>query len=110
MKIVCAFIYETAVTASNMAKENMKKFTSPGLRNPNVGVGFLTLGLMVLLGLMVNVGRAQDRFSWDQALSRDFGTVTNDTSGVTADPGGPSTAGFPPNKPLWYQWTAPVDG
>jgi uncharacterized delta-60 repeat protein len=93
-----------------MANENMKKFTSPGLRNPNGGVGFLILGLMVLAGLMVNVGMAQTSFYSPQVLSGDFGTVTNDNSTVTADPGGPSTAGFPPNKPLWYQWTAPVDG
>ena len=102
---------EAAATANNMAKEIMKKFTSPGLRNSVGGVGFLTLGLMILVGLMVNVGKAQTSFSSPQVLSGDSGaTVPFDNAGVTSDTGAPSTAGFPPNAPLWYQWTAPVDG
>ncbi|HEX3857364.1 MAG TPA: Calx-beta domain-containing protein, partial [Verrucomicrobiae bacterium] len=101
---------ETAITVNNMAKEIMKKFTSPGLRNLKGGASFLILTLMVLVGLMMNVGKAQDSFSTPQVLVGDSGTVSNDNSLAVADIGAPSTAGFPPNKPLWYQWTAPSDG
>ena len=103
---------EAVITVNNMAKEIMKKFTSPGLRNSRGGFGFLILGLMVLAGLMVNTGRAQNNFASAQVLVGSSGAVTNSNFGVTPDqkPGPPSTAGFPPNAPLWYQWTAPADG
>src|ERR1700679_1224867 len=109
--MVHAFIDEAAIITSNMAKDIMKKFTSPGLRNSHGGVGFLTLGLMVLVGLMVNVGKAQTSFSSAQVLTGNSGaTVPFDNSGFTPGAGAPSPPGFPANAPLWYQWTAPVDG
>jgi hypothetical protein len=95
-----------------MAKDIMKKFTSPGLKNLAGTPSFLTRGLMVLMliGLMAVTGRSQTNFASAQVLSGLWGAVENDNTGVTADPGAPSNAGFPPNAPLWYSWTAPQDG
>ena len=93
-----------------MAKVIMKMFTSPGLQNFTGKFGFLTLVLLILLGLTVNVGRAQTSFASAQVLAGSWGSATNDNTGVVADPGAPSNAGFPPNAPLWYAWTAPLDG
>jgi hypothetical protein len=95
--------------ASDMAKEIMKKFTGPGLQNLAGRFGFLAPALMVLL-LTVDTGRAQTSFTTPGVLSGNSGYVVNDNTGVMPDPGAPSTAGFPPNAPLWYSWTAPVDG
>ena len=92
-----------------MAKEIMKKFTGPGLQNSQGRFGFLILGLMILASLMVNTGRAQTNFASAQVLVGNSGAVTNSNFSAV-QPGAPSIAGFPPNAPLWYQWTAPVDG
>src|SRR6266516_1252771 len=39
-----------------------------------------------------------------------FGSVTNDLSSATAEPGEPNHAGFPANATIWYRWTAPQNG
>ncbi|HXI72350.1 MAG TPA: hypothetical protein VNN22_18505, partial [Verrucomicrobiae bacterium] len=94
-----------------MAKEIMKKFTSPEFQNFTGRIGFLTLALLVLLGLMVNTAEAQTSFTSPGTLSGSWGSNGGyDNSGVVLVPGGPSNAGFPPKAPLWYVWTAPVDG
>ncbi|MEY2427332.1 MAG: serralysin, partial [Verrucomicrobiota bacterium] len=68
--------------------------------------------LSLLLGLPVAATSAWAQFSFfsPQAIFGEWGGVTNDNSGVTPDPGGPSHAGFVPNAPLWYTWTAPESG
>jgi uncharacterized delta-60 repeat protein len=97
--------------SSYMAKEIMKKFTSLGLQNFTGRFSFLTLVLLVLLGLMVNTGEAQFSFAGAQVLPGDYwGSVTNDNTVAVPDLGAPSTAGFPSHAPLWYSWTAPASG
>ena len=81
------------------------------LQNLASGTGWVKLGLLMLAGLIVaNAGRGQDSFYAPQPLSGDYGSVANDNSGFKADPSAPNIAGFPPNAPLWYQWTASSDG
>jgi uncharacterized repeat protein (TIGR01451 family)/uncharacterized delta-60 repeat protein len=70
----------------------------------------LRLGLLVWLGLSASVGWAQYSFSGAEVISGQWGGVTNDNTGVVPDPGGPSPAGFAPQHPLWYKWTAPESG
>ena len=80
------------------------------LQNLVSRTGLMKLGLVVLVGLMANAGRAQTNFVSAPVLTGDWGSVTNDNTGVTPDPNAPNIAGFAPNAPLWYQWTAPSDG
>jgi uncharacterized delta-60 repeat protein len=93
-----------------MVKDIMKKFTSPGPWSLLGKTGFLTLGLMVMVVLTANIGRAQFSFATAQGLSGDSGSVVNDNTTSTNVPGAPSIAGFPPNHALWYAWTASHDG
>ncbi len=93
-----------------MAKEIMKKFTSPGVQNFTGRFGFLTLVLTVLLGWMVNSGSAQTNFASPQLLSGDFGSATVDNTGVIADPTGPTIAGLPPTSTVWFQWSSTNSG
>ena len=99
-----------SIVTAKSAKDNMKKFTSPGLQNMAGSLSFLVIGVITLLAMTADVSRAQTSFASAEAISGDFGTVTNDNTGVTADVGAPNIAGFAPNAPLWYQWTAPQDG
>ncbi len=39
-----------------------------------------------------------------------MGSVTNSNTGVVPSDNLPNIAGFPPNAPLWYLWTAPQSG
>ncbi len=90
----------------------MQKLTSLRLESL-VSASLFKLGaiLILLAGLSVNVVRAQDSFASAQVLPGDvWGSVANDNTGVVPDTGAPSIAGFAPNAPLWYQWTAPADG
>ena len=81
------------------------------LQNLASGTGWVKLGLLILAGLIVaNAGRGQDSFYAPQPLSGDYGSVAFDNTGVKPDPGFQGVAGFVPNAPLWYQWTAPADG
>ncbi|MEI9961770.1 MAG: Calx-beta domain-containing protein [Limisphaerales bacterium] len=88
----------------------MKKFTGPKFRGLMERAGFLKLGLVILAGLMMSIGKAQTSFTSPQIISGNWGSVTNDNTGVTSDGGVPSSAGLPANAPLWYSWTAPQDG
>jgi uncharacterized delta-60 repeat protein len=93
--------------------ETQEKFMSWKLQNLASGTGWAKLGLLILAGLIVaNAGRAQTSFYSPQVLAGDYGSVTNDNSSVKppGDPSAPSIAGFAPNRPLWFQWTASSDG
>src|SRR5208282_2825378 len=82
------------------------------LQNLASGAGWAKLGLLILAGLTVaNAGRAQTSFYSPGPLGQtEWGTVTNNNTAVTPDPGAPNIAGFAPFAPLWYQWQAPQDG
>src|SRR6202142_728233 len=88
----------------------MKKITSLRLRNLLRHTGLVKLALVVLAGLMVNVGNAQTNFAKVQTLTGSWGSVTNSNIGVHHDTNAPSIAGYAPNAPLWYQWTPTIDG
>ncbi|MFZ0829365.1 MAG: Calx-beta domain-containing protein [Verrucomicrobiia bacterium] len=88
----------------------MKTFTSLRLQNLLSHTGLVKLALVVLMGLAASIGRSQTSFASAQVLTGDWGSVVNTNTLVTPDAGAPSIAGFPPNHPLWYQWTAPADG
>jgi len=81
------------------------------LQNLLKRASLVKLGLLILAGLLATTGRAQMNFATAQVLTGDWGgPVTYDNTGVTPDSGAPNTAGFSPQHPLWYQWTAPADG
>ena len=96
--------------AKNVVTKTQEKFMSWKLQKLASGAGWAKLGLLILAGLiMANAGRAQTNFNSPQVLSGIYGSVSN--SNLSGSPGGaPSIAGFAPNAPLWYQWTAPSDG
>ena len=110
MKVVMFSGVKFPIVAAKSAKDNMKKFTSPGLKNLTGSFHLLVAGVMALVVMTANVSRAQTNFASAEVLSGDSGVVTNDNTGVTADIGAPNIAGFAPKSPLWYQWTAPQDG
>ena len=68
------------------------------------------LGLFAWVSLAASVGWAQTNFSGAQVITGQWGSVVNNNTGVVPDPGAPSTAGFPPQHPLWYQWTPSESG
>jgi uncharacterized delta-60 repeat protein/uncharacterized repeat protein (TIGR01451 family) len=70
----------------------------------------LCLGLLAGVSLAASVGQAQTNFASAQVITGQWGSVTNDNTGVIPDTGGPSNAGFAPQHPLWYRWTAPESG
>jgi uncharacterized delta-60 repeat protein len=80
------------------------------LRNLASNTGLLKLGLVVLACFAADVGRAQFNFASAYPLSGDSGSVVNDNTSAVLDGNAPSIAGFPANKPLWYQWMAPASG
>src|ERR1700761_5737756 len=98
------------IVTANLATDTMKKFTSTGWQCFTGRLSFFTLGLMASVIMFANIGRAQTNFASAQVLTGNWGTVTNDNTGVTPDIGTPSIAGFAAHAPLWYQWTAPEDG
>jgi len=69
----------------------------------------LCLGLLAWVSLAASAGRAQTNFASAQVITGQWGSVTNNNTGVIPDPGGPSNAGVPPQHPLWYAWTAPTN-
>jgi len=73
---------------------------------------WLKLGLALLVGFAAGAGQAQTSFATAQVLDNAtlWGNVANNNNGVTPDVGAPNNAGYAPNAPLWYQWTAPQDG
>lgn len=99
----------------------MKKFWGQGARNllssaclKDMMAGVLRTGAMLALllsvGLVAVTAKGQNSFYTPQILTGDWGSVTNDNSTNTPDHGCPNIAGFTPNAPVWYQWTAPQDG
>jgi uncharacterized repeat protein (TIGR01451 family)/uncharacterized delta-60 repeat protein len=66
--------------------------------------------MLAWLGLAASVGWAQTNFSTAKVITGQWGSVTNDNTGIVPDTGGPSHAGFAPHHPLWYKWTAPESG
>src|ERR1035437_144449 len=88
----------------------MQKFTSLRWRNLVSNTGLMKLGLVILACFAADVGRAQFTFATAYPLSGDLGSVVNDNASAIRDASAPNIAGFPANKPLWYQWTPTVDG
>ena len=71
---------------------------------------WLKLALLALAGCAANMGQAQTNFAAPLMLAGNWGSVTNNNTGVVPDAGNPGIAGNYPNAPLWYKWTAPADG
>src|SRR5215204_4605528 len=68
---------------------------------------------MLACGFGLNLATAQpanDNWADAQELLGVWGSLTNDNSGSTAEPGEPSHGGFPATNSIWYKWTAPFDG
>jgi uncharacterized delta-60 repeat protein len=78
----------------------------PWCRVPSVRIFALVLASVSL----AITGRGQTSFATAQAISGTWGTVTNSNTGVVPSDNPPNIAGFPPNAPLWYSWTAPLSG
>lgn len=92
----------------HVVKMNIKNLVP---RRPNgLRQAWLKLGMMLAAGFMAASATAQTNFASAQVISGDWGSVTNDNTGVVADVGVPAIAGYPANAPLWYVWTAPADG
>lgn len=53
---------------------------------------------------------ANDNFLSATELSGLSGSVSDDSTGATSEPGEPSHAGQAPMNSLWYKWVAPADG
>ncbi len=66
--------------------------------------------LFLLAGLMTANVQGQTSFYSPQVLIGDSGSQTNDNTGNIPDSGCPNIAGFAPNAPVWYTWTATRDG
>lgn len=96
-----------------ISKYIMQKLTSVRFGSL-VSAGCVKLGaaLILLAGLTVSSATAQTSFYSPQVLdaSSYWGTAANDNTGVTPDVGAPNIAGYAPNAPLWYVWTAPHSG
>ena len=91
--------------------ETQEKFMSWKLQNLASTPRWAKLGLLILAGLIVaNAGRAQGSFYTPQVLTGDFGSASDDNTGVKPDPNCPNIAGFAPSAPLWFQWTPSADG
>ena len=92
----------------------MKKFTSLRLLNLPGNTGLVKLVLVVLLGLAAGIGKAQTNFASAVVLntSQSWGSVVYTNRGISRFNliGDPGIAGYAPNAPVWYQWTAPDDG
>jgi uncharacterized delta-60 repeat protein len=88
------------------------KISNPLARQQSVAsrAVWLKTFLFLLAVCLVSLGRAQTNFAGSEVISGAWGSITNDNTGVMADPGAPSNAGSPPNAPLWYTWTAPYSG
>ena len=80
------------------------------LQNLVSRTGLIKLGLVILACFAADVGRAQFTFATAPTLSGYWGSVMNDNTSGGPEANAPQIAGFTNNAPLWYQWTAPVDG
>ena len=88
----------------------MQKLTSLKLKNFAGNTGLIKLGLVILACFAAEVGRAQFTFATAANLSGYWDSVTNNNTSGGPEANAPKIAGFANNAPLWYQWTAPVDG
>ena len=89
----------------------MRGFASTSWRQATVGVRRIWRVLLLWALWPLAAAHAQTSFSAALDLGDgDWGAVTGNNSGVVPDVGAPNIAGFPPNHPLWYKWTAPRDG
>jgi uncharacterized delta-60 repeat protein len=67
--------------------------------------------LVLFIGLIAFTGKAQTSFYTPGVLpNSEWGSVVNTNTGVVPDTNCPTIAGFTPNAPLWYTWTAPRNG
>ena len=107
-------MWETPDPVKNFVTETQEKFMSWKQKNLARGTGWPKLGMLILAGLIVaTTGRAQFSFYDAWTLMGDHDSFTFDTGYFgyyPPDPGCPRIAGFAPNEPVWYQWTAPADG
>lgn len=90
----------------------MKRFGSHRTAQLIRRVGLAGAGLLAFL-LAAGLAQAQpanDNFASAQTLTGDFGSITADNTGATAEPGEPNHAGLKPRASIWYQWTASTDG
>jgi uncharacterized delta-60 repeat protein len=86
----------------------LKKTAADVLRARRTFSGIIIVIASVLFSAVS--ASAQDSFATAEPITGVFGYVTNDNTGVIPDVGAPSIAGFAPNAPLWYAWTAPQSG
>jgi len=100
--------FNKPVSERTFVKTKIKKIVSRKLRDFRVG-SLIKAALTILLVLSVNVVKAQTSFASAQVLTGDWGSVTNSNAQAASDTR-PNVAGFPPNKPLWYSWTASHSG
>ena len=110
--------HEPLAAANYLVKTIMKKFTSLRLRKLAGNPGWLKLGLVILAGLLADVGRAVPAPANDNFASASpiiittnlWGTTNGTTLGASPQTGEPSHAGNPASYSVWYKWTAPQDG
>ena len=93
----------------------MKKFTGLRLQNLAGYTGLMKLGLVILAGLIINVGRAapaNDNFANASPLivNNYWGTTNGNNALATSESSEPSHAGYAASHSVWYQWVAPQDG
>ena len=92
----------------------MQKLTSLRLPNLAGNTGLVKLGLVILAGLIINVGRAappvNDNFANASPLIGGLWGSTNGDNSLATSQSEPSHAGFAPSHSVWYQWVAPQDG
>ncbi|HXU74934.1 MAG TPA: Calx-beta domain-containing protein [Methylomirabilota bacterium] len=58
----------------------------------------------------VSAQPANDNWAAAQVITGTWGSVTNDNTDATAEPGEPNHAGSPATSSIWYRWVAPTDG
>src|SRR5579863_5076804 len=87
---------------------SLKETAADALRASRTFCGIIIVIASVLFSAVS--ASAQDSFATAYPITGVFGYVTNDNTGVIPDVGAPSIAGFTPNAPLWYAWTAPQSG
>ncbi|HEY3763382.1 MAG TPA: Calx-beta domain-containing protein [Verrucomicrobiae bacterium] len=63
----------------------------------------------VLIGMAAGICRSQT-FESPLPISGVWGATTADNSSASTENGDPNVAGYPPNAPVWFQWTAPQSG
>ena len=103
-----------------MIKKTMKMSSSPRLQGFMSRTGCLKLGLIILVGMFVNVVLAQpvnDNFANATFIAGLSGTTNGDNNLATMEPGEPvsittddNSFGVSVGASAWYVWTAPANG